>query len=364
MIRVERLDALVAADEARRPDPVVAPEAVSRLVDPFPGAERCVALERVDDLDEQLLARSRSSARRQIRKVAEPDPAEEAARRGCVELRALLRDLSLGELRVPSAMPVRMMLTPAAATAASPFPPPGLARSAGGAFERAIGNSLRPPVTRAPVAASIVTFATERAYRRPEIRCGDGTPLDNASPAAADRRGRVDRRLVFPRPGCKRGPALDPVFRLCRARAELPHRGPPRAAVPTTRGRIPQTKDIDEFGGEGWLAPMLVRIEGQDVWIPAGGKSDEEVEELIEESRERLLQGESAHSPWPQPPSPRFRAPTPARPARGSRGGRRARVRALRARPRPRLGRARQGRPATDRGAALLRGGTDRRARR
>ena len=62
-----------------------------------------------------------------------------------------------------SAMPVRMMLTPAAATAASPFPPPGLARSAGGAFESAIGNSLRPPVTRAPVAESIVTLATDRA---------------------------------------------------------------------------------------------------------------------------------------------------------------------------------------------------------
>ena len=61
--------------------------------------------------------------------------------------------------------------------------------------------------------------------------------------------------------------------------------------VPTTRGRIPQTSDIDEFGGEGWLEPMLVRIEGQDVWIPAGGKSDEEVEELIEESRERLRPG-------------------------------------------------------------------------
>jgi hypothetical protein len=73
--------------------------------------------------------------------------------------------------------------------------------------------------------------------------------------------------------------------------------------MPTTRGRIPQTSDIDELGGEGWLAPMLVRIEGQDVWIPAGGKSDEEVEELIEESRERLRQGEPAHSLWPQPPA-------------------------------------------------------------
>jgi hypothetical protein len=73
--------------------------------------------------------------------------------------------------------------------------------------------------------------------------------------------------------------------------------------APATRGRIPQPTDIDELGGEGWLEPMLVRIEGQDVWIPAGGKSDEEVDELIEQSRERLLQGEPAHSLWPQPPA-------------------------------------------------------------
>ena len=142
-----------------------------------------------------------------------------------------------------SAMPVRTMLTPAAATAASPFPPPGLARSAGGAFESAIGNSLRPPVTRAPVAGSIVTFATERAYRRPEIRCGDGTRLDNASPAAADRGGRVDRRLVLPPRAASVDPALDPLFRLCRARAELPHHAAcasrmfPRRAVGFPRQR-------------------------------------------------------------------------------------------------------------------------------
>ena len=73
--------------------------------------------------------------------------------------------------------------------------------------------------------------------------------------------------------------------------------------VPTTRGRIPQTKDIDELGGEGWLEPMLVRIEGQDVWVPAGGKSDEEVQELIEQSRERLRRGQPAHSLFPQPPA-------------------------------------------------------------
>jgi hypothetical protein len=75
--------------------------------------------------------------------------------------------------------------------------------------------------------------------------------------------------------------------------------------VPSTRGRIPQTSDIAEFGGEGWLEPMLVRIDGHEVWIPAGGKSDEEVQELIEESRERLRQGEPAHSLWQPPPTPR-----------------------------------------------------------
>jgi hypothetical protein len=79
--------------------------------------------------------------------------------------------------------------------------------------------------------------------------------------------------------------------------------------VPATRGRIPQTSDITAFGGEGWLEPMLVRIDGHEVWIPAGGKSDEEIAELIEESRELLRQGVPAHSLWQPPPVP----PTPRR---------------------------------------------------
>jgi hypothetical protein len=79
-------------------------------------------------------------------------------------------------------------------------------------------------------------------------------------------------------------------------------------AAPGTRGRIPQASDIAELGGEGWLEPMLVRIDGHEVWIPAAGKTDEEVEELIGESRERLRQGEPAHSLWPPPaPAPRGR---------------------------------------------------------
>lgn len=75
---------------------------------------------------------------------------------------------------------------------------------------------------------------------------------------------------------------------------------------PRTRGRSPQASDMADLGGEEWLEPALVRIEGQDVWLPIAGKSDEEVLELIEETRERLRRGEPALEPLPAPrPAPR-----------------------------------------------------------
>ena len=77
----------------------------------------------------------------------------------------------------------------------------------------------------------------------------------------------------------------------------LRDRGSPRRS----RGRSPQESDISELGGEEWLEPALVRIEGHDVWLPVGGRSDEEVHELIEESRARLLRGEPALEPEPLP---------------------------------------------------------------
>lgn len=67
--------------------------------------------------------------------------------------------------------------------------------------------------------------------------------------------------------------------------------------APARRGRSPQSGDISEFGGDEWLEPALVRIEGQDVWLPVAGRSDEEVLELVEEARERLLRGEPAYEP-------------------------------------------------------------------
>jgi len=70
-----------------------------------------------------------------------------------------------------------------------------------------------------------------------------------------------------------------------------------RGSAPSARGRSPQEVDIAEFGGEEWLEPVLVRIDGQEVWLPATGKTDAEIQELIEESRERLLRGEDVDDP-------------------------------------------------------------------
>jgi len=50
-------------------------------------------------------------------------------------------------------------------------------------------------------------------------------------------------------------------------------------SVPTKRGRTPQESDIDELGGEEWLEPVIVEVDGQDVWLPEGAESEEDVEE-------------------------------------------------------------------------------------
>jgi hypothetical protein len=76
-------------------------------------------------------------------------------------------------------------------------------------------------------------------------------------------------------------------------------------------GRAPQDVDLSDFGGDEWFEPVLVRIEGRDVWLPATGRSDEELDELIEEARERLRRGEPAVEPpplHPRPPRRRLRA--------------------------------------------------------
>ena len=53
--------------------------------------------------------------------------------------------------------------------------------------------------------------------------------------------------------------ALEVAFAGCLARAR-PAAGP--------RGRSPQEGDIDDLGGEEWLEPVLVEVEGHQVWLP------------------------------------------------------------------------------------------------
>ena len=51
-----------------------------------------------------------------------------------------------------------------------------------------------------------------------------------------------------------------------------------QGSAPAKRGRLPQASDIDELGGEEWLEPVLVEVDGRDVWLPEGAESEEEVE--------------------------------------------------------------------------------------
>ncbi|MDQ3068029.1 MAG: hypothetical protein M3R12_12910, partial [Actinomycetota bacterium] len=44
------------------------------------------------------------------------------------------------------------------------------------------------------------------------------------------------------------------------------------------RGRLPQDHDIEELGGEEWLEPVLVEVEGRQVFLPEGAESEEDVE--------------------------------------------------------------------------------------
>ena len=48
-----------------------------------------------------------------------------------------------------------------------------------------------------------------------------------------------------------------------------------RGSPPAPRGRTPQETDITNLGGEEWLEPVIVEVDGQDVWLPAEDETDE-----------------------------------------------------------------------------------------
>jgi hypothetical protein len=41
------------------------------------------------------------------------------------------------------------------------------------------------------------------------------------------------------------------------------------------RGRPPQQVDVEELGGEGWREPVLLKVDGHDVWIPSAAEEPE-----------------------------------------------------------------------------------------
>ncbi len=49
----------------------------------------------------------------------------------------------------------------------------------------------------------------------------------------------------------------------------------------TRRGRPPQDADVEELGGEEWLEPVLVEVDGRDVWLPAEFEDAEEAHDSV-----------------------------------------------------------------------------------
>ena len=80
-------------------------------------------------------------------------------------------------------------------------------------------------------------------------------------------------------------------------------------AVRRSRGRSPQEGDVADLGGEEWLEPVLVRVDGRDVWVPAGSEEDED----DDEDDETAAGDDHGHDEVPAPDVPVRRRPRLAR---------------------------------------------------
>jgi len=80
-------------------------------------------------------------------------------------------------------------------------------------------------------------------------------------------------------------------------------------AVRRSRGRSPQEGDVADLGGEEWLEPVLVRVDGRDVWVPAGSEEDED----DDEDDETAAGDDHEHDEVPAPDVPVRRRPRLAR---------------------------------------------------
>jgi len=108
MIGIERIELAVPTGEVRRRHGLSGVKGVVRLIGPFPGAQRRVGAEGLDDPREHPLVRRRWHPGAQVRHVAEPQPALQAVGSGDVESSPLGRNL-----------PVELALLPVAAARAN-----------------------------------------------------------------------------------------------------------------------------------------------------------------------------------------------------------------------------------------------------
>ena len=74
-----------------------------------------------------------------------------------------------------------------------------------------------------------------------------------------------------------------------------------RPAPERSADRGPQSTDLERYGyGNDAEELLLVREEGEELWIPYSGETDEELEALVAEARE-LPEEEAAPAPEPEP---------------------------------------------------------------
>ena len=97
------------------------------------------------------------------------------------------------------------------------------------------------------------------------------------SPARLARRPRFHRRLV-PRAGCGAGSHWLPFLTLAGLHflvAAVRKRGAP----PGPRGRIRRKATSTSSAGDGWLEPVLVEVDGHQVWLPTTDDDEEDAED-------------------------------------------------------------------------------------
>src|SRR5262249_43989523 len=157
--------------------------------------------------------------------------------------------------------PVRMSVAPAFASSWKPFSPLGAFRPSGGGFDRQIGNTLRLPIRRTPVAPSIVTLVMRPPWAAGPWAPSPGDPrCELASSLAAGR--QLDDDLV---------PAL--AVRVEPHRLDLGQRRPREVgAVRRLRGRL---LDDLELLGDGRRLRERRRLHQSD---PAGVRPGDRVD--------------------------------------------------------------------------------------